>query len=204
MAHPRLTRLCLGVAMGWAALLLGGCAMPRLIDSEVVSFVGTPGAVRGASYRFERLPSQQALGAEQDSVETMAAPALERAGLVRNDAQARYSVQVEVKVEAYRPAPRIHPHASSLLMPYDALPLYPGAPLFLESPWYKHTVHLVLRDSASAQVVYESTARFDGPWADSAKLLPAVLEAALHGYPTPPAGPRTVVMELSGDKLQAR
>jgi proline-rich tail region repeat protein len=50
-------------------------------------------------------------------------------------------------------------------------------------------------------VVYETTASFDGPWVDSAHLLPTILDAALQGYPNPPSGPRKVVIELPGEPL---
>jgi hypothetical protein len=63
--------------------------------------------------------------------------------------------------------------------------------------WYRHAVRLLLRDTTTAQVVYETTASFDGPWADSVHLLPAVLDAALQDYPHPPLGPRKVVIELT-------
>ena len=45
-----------------AALMLGGCSSMRLVDSDVVSFVPQAAApiTVPATYRFERLPSQQA------------------------------------------------------------------------------------------------------------------------------------------------
>jgi hypothetical protein len=49
------------------------------------------------AYRFERLPSQQ--NDQQDQVEAWADPALFRAGLKRDDAAPRYSVQVAARVQ---------------------------------------------------------------------------------------------------------
>jgi len=181
-----------------ASVLLGGCALPRMIDSDVQSFVGTPAAVAGASYRFERLPSQQAQGAAHERVEALAEEALGRVGLVRNEAQAHYSIQVTVGVVQFQPEPR-HTRSRHFGGPYMAANgslFYPGPMLILEPPWYSHTVHLLLRDTTTAQVAFESTASFDGPWSDSANLLPAILEAALQGYPNPPQGLRKVVIEL--------
>jgi len=43
-------------------------------------------------------------------------------------------------------------------------------------------------------------ASFDGPWNDSGRLLPTILDAALQGYPSPPGGPRKVVLELPGEQ----
>jgi hypothetical protein len=179
-----------------ASVVLGGCALPRMIDSEVQSFAGTPAAVAGATYRFERLPSQQAQGAAHERVEALADVALGRVGLVRNDAHARYSVQVEVAIVQFQPAPRRQPHFGGPYIAADGTLFYSAPMLLLEPSWYSHTVHLLMRDTGTAQVVFESTANFDGPWSDSANLLPAILEAALQGYPNPPQGLRKVVIEL--------
>lgn len=187
-----------------ASVVLGGCALPRMIDSDVQSFVGTPAAVAGATYRFERLPSQQALGAAHEHVEALTEEALGRAGLVRNDTQARYSIQVALNVVQFQPAPRRQPHFGGPYVAANGTLFYPGPLLMLEPPWYSHTVHLLMRDTHTAQVAFESTASFDGPWSDSANLLPAILEAALQGYPNPPPGPRKVVVELPSKGSETR
>lgn len=185
-------------------MLLSGCALPRMIDSEVESFAGSPSAVAGATYRFERLPSQQAQGAAQDRLETLAESALSAAGLVRNDAQARYSMQVDARIVQYPGVAQHQPRFGGGVMVGTGGFWYPSAYVMLEQPWYSHTVHLLMRDLASTRVAYESTARFEGPWSDSANLLPAILEAALRDYPNPPPGPRKVVIELPSDRSQAR
>jgi hypothetical protein len=187
-----------------ASLVLGGCALPRMIDSDVQSFVGTPAAVAGASYRFERLPSQQAQGAAHERVEALAQEALGRAGLVRDEAHPRYSIQVEVSVLQFQPAPRRQPHFGGPYIAADGALFYPPPMLLLEPPWYSHTVHLLMRDVSTAQVAFESTASFDGPWSDSANLLPIIFEAALRGYPNPPPGPRKVVIELPATGQETR
>lgn len=197
MFWPALTQIRHWFTAGLAALLLGGCSLPRMIDSEVQSFVGTPAAVAGAQYRFERLPSQQAQGGTaQHQIEALAEAALSRAGLVRDDAQARYSVQIAVKVLQFQPEPRRKPHFGGPFVAADGMLYYPAPLLVLEPPWYSHTVHFLLRDIASAQIAYETTARFDGPWSDTANLLPAIMDAALRDYPNPPQGLHTVVIEL--------
>jgi hypothetical protein len=183
---------------------LSACALPRMIDSEVQSFVGSPMAIQGASYRFERLPSQQSRGNDQYLIEALAQEALERAGLLRNDAQARYSVQVDVGIQTYTRTPHRPRHFPGPVMASDGSLWYPAPMLVLEPPWYSHTVHLLFRDLGTAQVAFESTAHFDGPWADSVNLLPAILDAALHDYPNPPQGPRKVVIELPPKVRDAR
>lgn len=192
------------VFIALAPLLLGGCAATLLVDSSVTSFStlkALPSAAN-ATYRFERLPSQQAVGAPQaDQVEAMAQQALAKAGLQRNDQSPRYSVQVELRQQRMLP-----PWASpgdgwgwggaygygywgrgGLMAPY---------PRFPETPWYQREVGLILRDLGSNLVVYETHASHDGPWSDSARILPVMFDAALQGFPTPPQGPRLVNIEI--------
>ena len=190
----RLTRLLIALLI--APLLLAGCAMPRMIDSDVESFAGTPPAVAGASYRFERLPSQQAFAGHQTQIEALAQAALGHAGLVRNDVQARYSVQVDVQV-AQMPSPYTPRYTRrSPIVGADGAFYFPPPLLLLEPAWFSHTVHFLMRDTATALVAYETSARFDGPWGDSGNLLPIVMDAALSNYPNPPNGLRKVIIEL--------
>jgi hypothetical protein len=194
-------------------LALSGCAMPRMIDSDVQSFTAAVPAVRPALYRFERLPSQGD-AASQDQIEALAIQALAKVGLtpaplvqgaVAGTAgaapTARYAAQVSVQI-------------TGIVSPYQQTSVGGfwghggwrhggggfgiGMGLMLEPTWYRHAVRIVLRDSTSGQLAYETSASFDGPWMDSGNLLPVVLDAALNGYPKPPSGPRKVVIELPG------
>jgi hypothetical protein len=191
-------------------LALSGCAVPRMVDSEVQSFTAAVPAVRPALVRFERLPSQQNAAA-QDQIEALAVQALAKVGLtpaplvsgaISGTAAAaptaRYAVQVSAQVSALQ-----SPYGGSVGGSVGGAawwrrgdPRWGGFGLELQPTWYRHAVRLVLRDSSSGQVVYETTAHFDGPWADSSNLLPVVLDAALQGYPNPPSGARKVVIEL--------
>jgi hypothetical protein len=45
-------------------------------------------------------------------------------------------------------------------------------------------------------VLYETRATHDGIWADARAVLPAMLAAALQGFPVPPAGTRRVNIEI--------
>ncbi len=190
-----------GLAALAATLLLSACALPRRIDSEVQSFGGPTAPQPGASYRFERLPSQQARADSQDKLEAMAEAALTKVGLQRNDAQARYSVQLDVQMERFSRNPQRPP--LFLRGPWGYGGYGPGGmwgesslAITMEPPWYQYGVHLLMRDTATAQVAYETSAMFDGPWSDSDKLLPVLLDAALQDFPTPPAGAHKVVIEL--------
>ena len=181
------------------AQTLSACSIPRMIDSQVQSFVGTAGAEQSATYRFERLPSQQSQPEIQERVEAMAKVALQRVGLTLAtpaDSQARYSIQVEVQVAQFQPPPRRSTHLIAPFVNADGSPAYSPLLFLSEPPWYIHTAHLVMRDTQNGQVAYETSGRFEGPWSDSATLWPVVLESALQGYPHPPQGVRTVTIEL--------
>jgi len=61
---------------------------------------------------------------------------------------------------------------------------------------------VLLRELASGQVVYETSATFDSTWSDSNNLLPVLMQAALQDYPQPLAGPRKVNIELPAGPAQ--
>lgn len=176
-----------------AAVALTGCALPRMIDSDVQSFVGNAPALTGVSYRFERLPSQ-AHNNDQDQIEALAQEALERIGLQRNDDAPRYLVQVNVSVDGMR-NPHYRPSRPRMVVGANGV-VYQEWPwaMDVEVPWYRHRAQVLLRDSANGQLAYETAAVFEGPWRDTLNLLPPMLEAALKDYPLP--GKRRVVVEL--------
>ena len=177
-------------------LTLSACGIPRMINSEVQSFVGSPPAIAPATYRFERLPSQQSQ--TQDHIEALAQTALQRVGLTHSssDAQSLYRVQVQTQVVQFQPvSTRVRSYSPPAIDAYGN-PVHSPLLFLMQPPWYGHSVHVVLRDSGSGQVAYETKARFDGPWSDSAALWPAILEAALRDYPQPTSGVRKVTIEL--------
>jgi hypothetical protein len=49
-------------------------------------------------------------------------------------------------------------------------------------------------------VVFESHASSDGPWLDNTGVFPAMFDAAMQGFPNPPAGPRQVAIQIGGAK----
>jgi Domain of unknown function (DUF4136) len=225
-------------------LVLTGCASTRLVESQVTAFSTLPAAASvttattaKSTYRFERLPSQQADTQRRDQQEAIAQAALDKLGLQRvGDAPgspaARYSVQMTLSMQRTDGLawdgwglPLAGPYGAPYGVPYTAPYAAPwwgsafisiGAGsryrhggayadgIFLPSgygyypqPYFIREVSLVLRDLAKNQVVYETRARHEGRWADSAAVLPAMLDAALQGFPTPPAGTRRVVVEIS-------
>lgn len=180
-----------------AALLLSGCATSYVLDSNVQSFSGLTGMPAQPTYRFERLPSQEA--PDHAGLESMADAALHKAGLRRDDASAKYSVQVSARIQAV-----LSPWAD----PWDTwgwggfgarhhrrLGLGFGFGTRLsswESPWYHREVSVIMRDLSTSRVVFESRATNDGPWSSNAAVFPTLFEAAMQGFPNPPPGPRQV------------
>ncbi len=191
------------LALPAAALLLSGCST-YLLENNVQSFSGLPALPAIPTYTFERLPSQ-ASQPGQNTLEALADPALFKAGLRRDDAAPRYTVQVSARVQRV-----LSPWAD----PWDSWGWggwgsryafhHPGfccGPFpRMEQPWFQREVGVVVREKASNQVVYETHAASDGPWLDQAVVLPAMFDAALQGFPNPPQGVRRVNIQLGGEK----
>ena len=185
--------------------LLTGCATTRVIDSQVLAIANVPPGMnlQGAAYRFERLPSQAA-NPEAGLAERQAELALATVGLVRNDGAARLSVQVGFLGSEYLSDPWGRPYGWG---PYGTVAVGRGTAWgsgvgvgmsmrMPPSPQYHREVSLVLRDLGSGQVVYETRASHDGPWSDSTRIFATLFQAALAHFPTPPAGPLRVNIEL--------
>ena len=192
------------IALGFAAAslaILAGCASTYTLDNTVQSFSQIPTLTQPATYRFERLPSQQDVN--QPQLEAMADPALNAAGLRRDDAAPRYSVQISARTER-----TVSPWAdpwSRFGWGWGAwggrrhwgLGIHGGG-YPAEPSWFHREVTVVVRDLSNNRVVYESRAVSDGPYFDSAKVFPAMFTAALQGFPNPPAGPRQVNIQIPG------
>lgn len=183
------------------ASLLAACSSIRQVDADVNAFSGPTAAVKGATYRFEQLPSQ-AKDPMRDKIEAMAETALAEAGLKRNDASARYSVEVGMVSEQFlsQPVILISRH-SRFVMASDPLfwPPYVYANA-LNSTRYRYQLHLVMRDTATARIAYETTAELEVPWSDSINMIQPLLKAALRDYPVPPTGTQKVNVELGQAK----
>ena len=188
-----------------ALCLLAGCSTVRLVDSDVTAFpLPTAQTVAVPStYRFERLPSQQAQGQARNELEALAQPELAKVGLQRDDTAAQYSVQLDARIFRDPLAPWDDPrYFSWYAAPYPTFTRFGGVwrspPMVMQFdfPYYRREVHLVVRKVADNQVVFESRANHDGRWPDDARVLPAMFQAALQGFPNPPQGPRRVVVEI--------
>jgi Domain of unknown function (DUF4136) len=193
---------------------LTGCATRWVVDSDVRSFSEIASVPADATYRFERLPSQQYDEAAQLQLEAMAAPALESVGLRHDDAAARYTAQIGARVTSefspwvdpwygdpwWGPGPWWVPGPRYGAWGYGRGwygggwygPIFPQA----SNPWYSREVSIVLRELPSNRVVYETHARNDGPYNVSADVLPVMFQAALQGFPNPPMGERRVNLQI--------
>ena len=209
-AAPALTAIVLG-----ASLLLAGCAGPSVIDSSVQSYsaLDSVTAVSGQSYRFERLPLSRANAAGEANLERWTANELARFGLVSaaTNAAARYTVQVNAGVTRYDslpPAGGFWPGwrfgigfgvgGYSGFGGWGASPFIgAGFDNYLApTPRYRREYEIVLRHAADNAVVYQSRAFNDSGWWNDEVVLPALVQAALQGFPTPPAVPRVVQIPL--------
>ena len=62
---------------------------------------------------------------------------------------------------------------------------------------FRHELAVLMRDNRTQQVSFETRTRHDGPWNDTLTILPAMLDAALQGFPQPPAGTRRINVPLA-------
>jgi hypothetical protein len=185
----------LGAAL-FAGWLLSGCASGYLLDNDVQAFSSLPTLPAQAGYRFERLPSQQEPA--QAQLEAMAMPALQQAGLRRDDSGARYTVQVSGAIHRL-----LSPWSSNWRHGAWGGPLRPhfgiggtGLSGQDEPYWYRREVSVVLREMPSNKVVFETHGVNDGPWVDDQAVFGAMFKAALQGFPTPPSGLRRVNVQV--------
>lgn len=182
-------------ALAASALALAGCAAGWLLESDVTSFSSGP-LPANPTYRFDRFPSQQAYPVEQGRLEQLADTALFKAGLRRDDAAPRYTVQVSACVQRTL-SPWADPWGGwgggGVGFYFGGGPFGWSSPFpRFENPYYEREVSVVLRELPSNKVVYETRAQSQGPWTDNTAVLPVLFEAALQGFPNPPPGPRRV------------
>ena len=205
VARAWLLSLTAGLALG-----LGGCASSRVIDSEVRSFSGSVAPITQTTYSFDRLPSQSSdttAQAAQERLEALASAALADVGLTQSDSSPLYLAQISATVEQIVRTPVRPPFAPFGISGFWAFhhpPVGFGMNWAMEPPWNRYVVQIVLRDSNSKQVVFESAAQHIGPWSDAANILPAVLRAALRDYPNPAPQGTTVRVEVGPQGLTDR
>ncbi|MBH2019958.1 MAG: DUF4136 domain-containing protein [Burkholderiales bacterium] len=195
------------VSVAVMGFFMAGCAGLRVVESDVTAFYNWSAAppAPGTAYRFERLPSQQIVGARQDTLEGLARTALAKIGMELNPAAPRYSVQVRVTTLVIERPPYDGPG-------YDGFGFAtPGVfmagsnqgaafglsfPMRFSDPYYQRELTLLVRDLTTSQVVFETRALNDGVQKETLAVLSAMLDAALQGFPQPPPGPRRITVQI--------
>ena len=181
------------------ALFMVGCSTTRVLENEVTAFYNWNAAppTPGTAYRFERLPSQQVIGAQQDYVEERARTALAKVGMQMNPATARYSVQVRVSTQVIERLPYDGAGYDGFGFATPGVFLGGGSqgaafglsfPMRFSEPYYRRELTLLMSDLGTHQVVFETRALSDGVQGETLSVLSAMLDAALRGFPQPPPG----------------
>jgi predicted small secreted protein len=186
-----------------ASTVLAGCAGPRSVSNDVSSFGDWPAGRAPGSFAFDRLPSQQALGAETDRVEAAALPALQRAGFVpATDAQAA-DVLVQVATRSKRSDTAFWGEPAWF---HGGVNHWRWGPWFgptwiyvpaHEFPRFEREVAVLIRDRATGRSLFEARATSEGTAATDDVLLAAMFEATLMDFPRQGVNPRRVVVPVA-------
>ena len=183
-----------------ATALLTGCASVREVNSTVQSYSTLATLPTPAAYRLEVLPSQKD-EIHFGAIEAQAQQALARVGMVRDDSQAALVVQISA-VARYARDYASWPYYSSPWGPRFGFGMgfgrgvgwgFGGSAMFDGPPLeYYRAVSVVMRDIKTQQIVYETSAQRQDVWTQDPAIFGVLFDAALTGFPKPPAGTRTV------------
>jgi hypothetical protein len=193
-----------------AAAVLAGCAALKTVTSEVTTYSEWPADRKPGRYVFERLPSQKANAQRSAELEEAAANALAKAGFtpVADATQADVIVQVGARVSRTEISPWDDPLWWRWGAGYWRSPGWPYWRYYPRTSFYgsmsadfysryERNVALLLRDRATGTPLFEAHAVTEGGTSGDAKLLGAMFEAALTGFPAKDAqNPRRVSVQL--------
>ena len=208
--RPLIARTAPALLAAAAALALAGCASgPLRVNTDVQAFAAPAGTTaasvqwQGARYRFDVLPSQ----AQRDlaPLQAMTQAALTQHGLVRDDANARYAVQVSASlntawVDDWGPYPPYGPWGSSwrfgLGYGYPGWGWGLGWSNHLPTSTYMRELRIAILDLQNGRTLYETRARNESPSGQNDAIFSAMVGAALKDFPHAPAGWQRVTAEL--------
>lgn len=189
---------------------LGGCATQRAVQAQVQSYSQLQALPAPPTYRLELLPSQQVQAGQFAAIEAQAVQALAKVGLQRDEAAPGLVVQISAQARTTLPES----------WPYGG-PGGPGGPggwgwgMGGGWGWHRHggfgsaammdrpptlqyrSVGIVMRDARTQQLVYETSATHEEVWSNDRLIFGTLFDAALSGFPTPPAGARQVRSEIA-------
>ena len=201
------------LSITFLGVLLAGCSVLRVIESDVTAFSAWTSVPPGpnTAYRFERLPSQQVQAAQQDLLEGLAIASLAKVGLVMDPAKARLAITISANTQfAARTgygygygSPNVVLSAGNFggsvgfSFPFGGPFSGPFATPFPADSYYLREIRIQMRDLVDQKVVFETTASSDSARGDGYALLPAIIDAALLGFPQPPPGTRRIKVETN-------
>ncbi len=190
-----LSRFALIPAIAALGLGLAGCSGIHTINSNVQSYSTLSELPNPATYRLQLLPSQ-INNTEFANVVQQAETSLAGVGLKRDDAQGALVAQINAQ-SRYIPDSWLLP--GSPYNPYGGFGWW-GMGFGGRGMMWRDTgpslhyraVQLNLRDYATQQVVYETSAVYEDVWVNDQIIFRILFDSALNGFPKPPPGPRTV------------
>ena len=193
-----------------AALSLAACASgPMRVSTDVQAFRAPasanamPANWQGVRYRFDVLPSQA--GLDVTPLQAMAQAALAQHGLVRDDAKARFAVQISASVRTAWVDDGWGPYSTP--GPYGWGPRWrlglgyghghPGwGAAYLPTSTHLRELRIALLDLSTGQTVYETRARNESPSGQNDAIFAAMVNAAWKDFPHAAARWQRVVTEL--------
>lgn len=179
-----------------AVALLAACAGPPP-PATVQVFTGPVQLPAGSTYRYERLPSQQAQP-RHNEMEAAADAVLGRAGLRRDDASGRLAVQLTATQDPMGYGPWGGPYGGGSSVGIGisggsgggGVGIGLGIPIGGTGARASQRLDVQIRDLASGQVVFQAQA------SGSAGTSPvALLQAALRDFPNARPGTRQVPLD---------
>ena len=189
------------------AVALSGCATFNDLRSEVTAFSQWPAGRQPGTYTFERLPSQQANGEQQQRLEDAARQSIEAAGFkpAASADKSEFTVQLGARVDINQRSLYEDPfwwHGGLYRSRFGVG--FGGSfgagrfgPFGFSTPTYDREVAVLIRDRASGTPLYEARASNDGGSPSINSLLGAMYAAALKDFPNPTSSPRIVVTPIT-------
>jgi hypothetical protein len=125
----------------------------------------------------------------------MVVQALGKLGLQPSDASPRIAIQVTTEASTVQ-AP-FYPPGFAWGIHYRSYGLYTNRMLREQPPpLYRRAVSVVMRDTQTQQVVYETRALHEDVWTDDPRIYGVLLQAALQSFPYSTQGERRVRLPM--------
>ena len=181
------------------AALLAGCASTRAIDSAVQSYSTLTALPTPPTYRLELLPSQKAEAASFSAIEAQAQESLQKVGLQRDDQTGWRHVQIGAQARYTSPEYWPYgPYGRPWAWGWGHRGWAMGGGWMMDRPptLQYRAVSIVMRDAQTQKIVYETSASYEEVWSNDALIFGVLFDAALTGFPQPPAGARQIRTEI--------